>query len=143
MRRYEGSFGRKLFTSRAEASAAVAAELARPPWAQVVTGAVRHLRCGIPARRTSSDAYAYDRRTGTRSSYQAHVVTCQQAPTHAKALQAALLHAPASKAPTRGIGRPLPTTAAGPITALGSDVYTVEALLAHRQRGGKRQFLVR
>ena len=132
MRRYEGSFGRKLFTSRAEASAAVAAELARPPWAQVVTGAVRHLRCGIPARRTSSDA-----------AYQAHVVTCQQAPTHAKALQAALLHAPASKAPTRGIGRPLPTTAAGPITALGSDVYTVEALLAQRQRGGKRQFLVR
>ena len=132
MRRYEGSFGRKLFTSRAEACAAVAAELARPPWAQVVTGAVRHLRCGIPARRTSSDA-----------AYQAHVVTCQQAPTHAKALQAALLHAPASKAPTRGIGRPLPTTAAGPITALGSDVYTVEALLAQRQRGGKRQFLVR
>jgi len=132
VRRYEGSFGRKLFTSRAEASAAVAAELARPPWAQVVTGAVRHLRCGIPARRTSSDA-----------AYQAHVVTCQQAPTHAKALQAALLHAPASKAPTRGIGRPLPTTAAGPITALGSDVYTVEALLAQRQRGGKRQFLVR
>ena len=102
VRRYEGSFGRKLFASGAEACAAVAAELARPPWAVSGAGSssarsaaqlARRLRCGVPARCTSSDA-----------AYQAHVATCQQAPTHAKALQSALLLAPASKAkaPTRG-----------------------------------------
>ena len=132
VRRYEGSFGRKLFASGAEACAAVAAELARPPWGNLLRGA--------------TSIAAIDLRGAANAAYQAHEATCQQAPTHAKALQSALLHAHASKAPTGGAAGgaagPLPT-AAGPIAALGSDVYRVEALLAQRQRSGKRQFLVR
>ena len=127
VRRYEGSFGRKLFASGAEACAAVAAELARPPWGNL--------------RRGATSVAAIDLRGAADAAYQAHVATCQQAPTHAKALQSALLHAHASKAPTGGAAGP-PPTAAGPIAALGSDVYRVEALLAQRQRSGKRQFLV-
>ena len=136
VRRYEGSFGRKLFASGAEACAAVAAELARPPWGNHHRGAT-----SAPAR-----AVDFCAAVAADAAYQAHVVTCQQAPTHAKALQSALLHAHASKAPTGGAAGGAagpPSTAAGPIAALGSDVYRVEALLAQRQRSGKRQFLVR